>query len=204
MYSSISEAIAELKNGRFVLVSDDESRENEADLLMAAEFVTSVHINFLINHARGLICAPLTNQIAKKLNLPLMITEHQGTTETAFTVSVDAKEGTHTGISSADRATTLKLLAEKSARPSDFVRPGHIFPLIAWDEGVLVRAGHTEAAVDLLKLAKLTPVAVLCETLNEEGIALKGEELALFSQKFNIPIITISNLIKYKKELQII
>lgn len=200
MYSSITKALEELKNGRFVLVSDEVSRENEADLLMAAEFVTSEHINFLINHARGLICAPLTKEIAKNLELPLMVAEHHGTKETAFTVSVDAKIGTHTGISSADRATTLKLLSKKSASPSDFVRPGHVFPLIAWDEGVLIRPGHTEAAVDLLKLASLNPVAVLCETLNEDGVALKGKELFDFSLRFNIPLIAITDLIKFRQE----
>ncbi|MBY0412602.1 MAG: 3,4-dihydroxy-2-butanone-4-phosphate synthase, partial [Bdellovibrionales bacterium] len=191
MSDSISKALHELSQGRFVLVCDSESREDEADLIMAAEFVTTTHVNFMINNGRGLICVPLAESVAKKLNLPLMVREHAGTFETAFTVSVDVKKGTHTGISSPDRAATIRALSDSKSSTEDFARPGHVFPLIAWEEGVLVRPGHTEASVDLMKLAGLSPVAVLCETLDEFGLALKGQPLRDFALKFNIPLISI-------------
>jgi len=200
---TIEQAILELKAGKFILVCDDQSREDEADLIMAAQFVTKEHVNFMINNGRGLICVPLSNETAKKLNLPLMVHEHVGTYETAFTVSVDVKVGTHTGISSNDRALTISALGSSQSVASDFVRPGHVFPLIAWDEGVLVRPGHTEASVDLMKLAGLNPVAVLCETLSSEGVPLKGVELEAFAAQFNIPIISIVDLIEYRRKLQI-
>lgn len=196
--NNLLEALEELKKGKFILVCDDAKRENEADLLMAAEFVTPSHVNFMINNGRGLICVPLTQEIATKLELPLMIENHSGSMETAFTVSVDLLKGTHTGISSRDRALTINALGNKKSLPHDFARPGHVFPLIAWDEGVLKRAGHTEAAVDLMKLAKLNPVGVLCETLNEEGVPLKGKELLDFSKKFQIMIVSIEEIISHK------
>lgn len=199
--AKIQSALSEIKAAKFVLVCDDESREDEADLIMAAELVTKDHVNFMINNGRGLICTPMSKSRAQELSLPLMIKEHDGTFETAFTVSVDVILGTKTGISSHDRALTINALANPTARPEDFVRPGHIFPLMAWDEGVLIRPGHTEASVDLMKLAGLSPVAVLCETLSEEGVPLKGEELKAFAQKFNIPIISIVELIEYKRSL---
>lgn len=200
MQASIDKALHELKSGRFILVCDSESREDEADLIMAAEFATTSHVNFMINHGRGLICVPLSQSIAKKLDLPLMVREHTGTYETAFTVSVDVKKGTHTGISSADRALTIRALSDSKSTSFDFARPGHVFPLIAWEEGVLVRPGHTEASVDLMKLAGLSPVAVLCETLDENGNALKGQPLRDFAAKFNIPILSIEDLIAFRKE----
>lgn len=200
MFDSIEKALHELKSGRFILVCDSESREDEADLIMAAEFVETKHVNFMINNGRGLICVPMAAEVAKKLDLPLMIREHQGTFETAFTVSVDFIRGTHTGISSHDRALTIRSLSDKKSLKSDFARPGHVFPLIAWDEGVLVRPGHTEASVDLMKLAGLNPVAVLCEALSEDGIPLKGTTLSHFAKNFNIPIISITDLIEYRKK----
>lgn len=199
MSHAIEQAISELKQGKFILVCDDQSREDEADLIMAAQFVTKEHVNFMINHGRGLICVPLSNQTAQRLKLPLMVHEHVGTYETAFTVSVDVKHGTHTGISSHDRALTISALGKSESLAEDFVRPGHVFPLIAWDEGVLVRPGHTEASVDLMKLAGLNPVAVLCETLSYDGIPLKGPELEAFATQFNIPIISIVDLINYRR-----
>lgn len=202
MSHTIDQAIAQLKAGKFILVCDDKTREDEADLIMAAEFVTKEHVNFMINNGRGLICVPLSNATAKKLELPLMVHEHAGTYETAFTVSVDAKVGTHTGISSHDRAVTISSLGSKNAQASDFVRPGHVFPLIAWDEGVLVRPGHTEASVDLMKIAGLNHVAVLCETLSEDGVPLKGQELVEFADRFSIPIISIVDLIEYRRARQ--
>lgn len=198
--ANIEIILNELKAGRFVLVTDDQEREDEADLLMAAEFVTPNKINFLFNHARGLITHPISSEIAKKLNLPLMVLENAGSMMTAFTVSIDALEGTHSGISSKDRSTTILKLSDAKATAHDFERPGHVFPLIAHDGGVLKRPGHTEAAVDLLKLAGLHLVGVLCETLNEEGEALKGEELRLFATKHNIKIISIFELALCLKE----
>lgn len=200
MSHSIEQAILDLKAGKFILVCDDQSREDEADLIMAAQFVTKEHVNFMINNGRGLICVPLSNETAKRLDLPLMVHEHIGTYETAFTVSVDVKKGTHTGISSHDRALTISALGSLNSLPSDFVRPGHVFPLIAWKEGVLVRPGHTEASVDLMELAGLNPVAVLCETLSTEGVPLKGQELIDFAKLFHITIISIVDLIKYRRE----
>ncbi len=200
MSDSIAKALHELKSGRFILVCDSESREDEADLIMAAEFVETSHVNFMINNCRGLICVPMSASVAKKLDLPLMVREHAGTFETGFTVSVDVKKGTHTGISSRDRALTIRALSDPKSHAQDFARPGHIFPLIAWEEGVLVRPGHTEASVDLMKLAGLLPVAVLCETLNSEGEALKGQGLREFSKQFNIPIISIEDLVAFRKE----
>ena len=203
MLHSIEKALFDLKAGRFILVCDDESREDEADLVMASEFVTREHVNFMINHGRGLICVPLSVETAKRLNLPLMVQEHAGTYETAFTVSVDVKKGTHTGISSNDRALTIRALGDSLSSAQDFVRPGHVFPLIAWEEGVLVRAGHTEAAVDLMKLAGLNPVAVLCETLSNDGVPLKGKLLKEFALHFNIPIISITDLIEYRRKISL-
>lgn len=199
MFESIEKAIQELKAGRFILVCDDESREDEADLIMAAQFVTKEHVNFMINNGRGLICVPLSLETAKRLKLPLMIADHEGSLETAFTVSVDVKKGTHTGISSQDRALTINALGDPQSLPEDFIRPGHVFPLIAWEEGVLVRAGHTEASVDLMKLAGLNPVAVLCETLSDQGVPLKGKILTDFAKEFNIPILSITELIEYRR-----
>lgn len=203
MSAGIQLALSEIKAGRFVLVCDDESREDEADLIMAAELVTKDHVNFMINNGRGLICTPMSKKRAESLALPLMIQEHVGTFETAFTVSVDVINGTKTGISSHDRALTINALANPQSNPGDFVRPGHIFPLIAWEEGVLIRPGHTEASVDLMNLAGLNPVAVLCETLSEEGVPLKGGELREFAKKFNIPIISIVELIEFKRSFLI-
>lgn len=196
---SVKKALEELQLGNFVLVCDDEKREDEADLIMAAQFVTKEHVNFMINNGRGLICTPIGSDVAKRLKLPLMITEHLGSFETAFTVSVDYIHGTHTGISSEDRAITIRALSDEKSTPSDFARPGHVFPLIAWEAGVLVRAGHTEAAIDLMKLAHLKHAAVLCETLSAEGVPLKGESLVTFAKKWGLHIVSITDLIEYKK-----
>jgi 3,4-dihydroxy 2-butanone 4-phosphate synthase/GTP cyclohydrolase II len=196
---TIKKALSELAAGRFVLVCDAKDRENEADLIMAAQFVDSSRVNFMINHGRGLICVPLTKEKAKKLKLDLMVPKNEGTLEVAFTVSVDAKEGTLTGISSKDRARTILHLSNENAAESDFVTPGHMFPLIAHPGGLLARAGHTEAAVELMKMAGLTPVAVLCETLNIEGEPLKGETLIAYARNWNIPIVSIEEIIDHLK-----
>ncbi|MFA6238482.1 MAG: 3,4-dihydroxy-2-butanone-4-phosphate synthase [Bacteriovorax sp.] len=197
--AKIEAVLADLKAGHLVLVTDHCDREDEADLLMAAEFVTVEKINFFLNHARGLITNPVSPGIAKKLDLPLMVPENAGTLMTAFTVSIDALEGTHTGISSKDRCLTIKKLSDSKTVASDFERPGHVFPLIAHAGGVHKRAGHTEAAIELLKLACLKEVAVLCETLNSEGNALKGEELQAFADLFKIKIISIDEIKDYLK-----
>ena len=194
----IEDIIRDLKAGHLILITDDHDREDEADLLLAAEFITVEKINFFLNHARGLITNPISSTISKKLNLPLMVRENEGTMQTAFTVSVDAIIGTHTGISSFDRALTIKKLSDPNTIASDFERPGHVFPLIAHDEGVMARAGHTEAAIDLMKMAKLNQVAVLCETLNSEGNALKGEELLEFAKTFKIKIVSINEIKNFR------
>jgi len=196
---TLKTAISALQSKRFVLVCDAKDREDEADLIMAAQFVDSSHVNFMINHGRGLICVPLTKQKAKELSLDLMVKKNDGTMEVAFTVSVDAKVGTHTGISSKDRARTISLLSEDNAKETDFITPGHVFPLIAHPGGVLSRPGHTEAAVELVNLAGLKPVAVLCETLNCEGEPLKGDALLKFAHEWKIPVISIEEIIEHKK-----
>lgn len=197
--AKVESVLNDLKRGHLVLVTDHQDREDEADLLMAAEFITVEKINFFLNHARGLITNPISSVIAKKLNLPLMVPENAGTLMTAFTVSIDVIEGTHTGISSKDRALTIKKLGDTQSRASDFEKPGHVFPLIAHDGGIMARPGHTEAAIELLKLAGLNQVAVLCETLNSEGDALKGEELLEFAELFKIKIISIDEIKDYLK-----
>lgn len=200
--ANIEAVLKDLKAGHLVLVTDDNDREDEADLLMAAQFITVEKINFFFNHGRGLITNPISSIIAKKLKLPLMVPENAQTMLTAFTVSIDAIAGIHSGISSADRSITIKKLSDPGAVAVDFVRPGHVFPLIAHDGGVLKRPGHTEAAIELLKLAQLNEVAVLCETLNNEGNALKGEELLVFAELYKIKIISINEIQQYLKNKQ--
>lgn len=192
-------AIEDLKAGKFVLICDDIDRENEADLVMAASKVEATHVNFMINHAKGLICVPMTPERAKELKLDLMVTQNNGTLNTAFTVTVDAAKGIGSGISSKDRAHTIKCLALDECTAQDFERPGHIFPLIAHAGGLKARRGHTEASVELLKMADLTPVAVICETLDEEGNPLKGKTLLEFAQSHNIKIISIAQILESQK-----
>lgn len=196
---SIEEALAALREGRFIIVVDDEDRENEGDLVMAAQFVTPELVNFMTKEARGLICVPLTEERARELRLPPMVVENTAPHHTAFTVSVDyIGEGKVTGISAYDRARTIRALAEPTARPEDFARPGHIFPLIARPDGVLQRAGHTEAAVDLMRLAGLTPVAVIVEIMNEDGTMARLPQLRQLADKWGVPLITIQDLITYR------
>ncbi|MCS7297581.1 MAG: bifunctional 3,4-dihydroxy-2-butanone-4-phosphate synthase/GTP cyclohydrolase II [Bacteroidia bacterium] len=196
---SIEAAIEALRAGRMVIVVDDEDRENEGDLVMAAEFVSPEAINFMTKEARGLICAPITAERARELHLPLMVMDNTAPHHTAFTVSVDyIKEGKVTGISAHDRARTIRALADPQARPEDFARPGHIFPLVARPEGVLRRAGHTEAAIDLMRLAGLTPVAVIVEIMNEDGTMARLPQLRQLADKWKIPLVTIRDLIAYR------
>ncbi len=193
----VNRALEQLKEGKIVLVMDAESRENEGDFILAAEFTTQETMNFLIKEAGGLVCVPMTKEIAQKFDLYPMVTENQDSYQTAFTVSVD-HASTHTGISAIERAITCNELTNLTNTPSDFKRPGHIFPLIAKDKGVLVRAGHTEAAVDLMKLANLTPVAVICEVLNEDGSMARKDDLKEIATRFDIPFLTIQDIIDYR------
>lgn len=197
---SVEEAIGEIRKGKMLIVVDDEQRENEGDLVIAAEKVTPEAIAFMAAHGRGLICVPITEERAQELDLPLMTTENTEAHRTAFTISVDAKRGTTTGISAYDRATTVKALVDPSTKPSDLARPGHIFPIIAKKGGVLVRAGHTEAAVDLAVLAGLYPAGVICEILNEDGTCARLPQLVEFAKKWDLHIITINSLIEYRRK----
>lgn len=196
-FNRIEEALQELKKGNMVIVVDDEDRENEGDLIMAAEKVTPEAINFMAKYGRGLICTPLTAERIEELDLPLMVNENTEGLGTAFTVSVDAADTT-TGISAHERALTVKALISSETVPRDLNRPGHIFPLRAKEGGILRRAGHTEAAVDLANMAGLYPAGVICEIMNEDGTMARVPELMEFSQKYGLKIITIADLIKYR------
>ncbi len=197
--SSITEAVKDIKEGRFVIIVDDEDRENEGDLALAAEKVATQAINFMTKHARGLVCLPVVGERLDKLQLPLMVDENTCKFGTAFTVSVDAKSGTTTGISAADRAQTIKTVIDPATQPDDLVRPGHIFPLRAREGGVLVRAGQTEAIVDLAKLAGLYPAGVICEIMNEDGTMARLPQLEEISDKFGIKMISVADLIAYRR-----
>jgi 3,4-dihydroxy 2-butanone 4-phosphate synthase/GTP cyclohydrolase II len=198
-FASIEQALAEIKAGKFVLVVDDESRENEGDLIMAAEKVTPEAINFMAVHARGLICVPMTGERLDELGIPLMVTENTSAHTTAFTVSVEARYGVTTGISAKDRAVTIKALINPSSKPEDIARPGHIFPLRSRDGGVLVRAGHTETTVDLARLAGLYPAGVCCEIMNEDGSMARLPQLEQLAKKLNIIIVSVADLISYRR-----
>jgi len=198
-FSPIEEVVAEIRAGRIVIVVDDEDRENEGDLVCAAERITPEMVNFMATHGRGLICAPISPEAAQRLGLPLMVrrnTESQGTN---FIVAVDASHGITTGISAADRARTLQVLANPLSEPQDLVRPGHIFPLQAVQGGVLRRAGHTEASVDLARLAGLEPAGVICEILNEDGTMARLPQLMAFAETHGLKICTIEALIEYRR-----
>ena len=198
-FATVEEALAAIRQGRMVIVVDDEDRENEGDLVMSAQFATPEAINFMIKEARGLLCVPLPREWAERLGLRPMVEPPRDSHETAFTVSVDAREGITTGISAYDRAHTIRLLSDPASRPEDFVSPGHVFPLIAKEGGVLRRAGHTEAAVDLCRLAGLTPVGVICEIMNEDGTMARLPDLKRFAEEHGLPILTIADLIAYRK-----
>ena len=197
--ASVRELLEELRQGRPVILVDDEDRENEGDLIMAAEHVTPEWVNFMLRECRGLLCVALTEERAKALDLPLMVERNQDPQGTRFTVSVDAR-GTTTGISAFERAATIRLLADPEARPQDFRRPGHVFPLVARPGGVLRRAGHTEATVDLLRLAGLTPVGSLIEILKEDGTMARLPHLLEFARRHGLKVGTIADLIRYRLE----
>lgn len=202
VFSSIEEALEEIKKGRMVIVVDDDDRENEGDIFIAAEFVTSESINFFARHARGLICVALEGERLDELRLGLMVQENTAKMGTPFTVSVDAVHGTTTGISAYDRAVTVKALVDRETRPHDLARPGHIFPLRAARGGVLRRAGHTEAAVDLTRLAGLKPAGVLCEIMAEDGSMARIPELVEIAKRHGLKIITICDLIEYRRRME--
>lgn len=201
--NKIEEALQQLKNGGLVIVADADDREAEGDLIGIAELVTAENVNFMTKNARGLICAPISSEIAEKLSLRDMLIDNTDAFGTAFTASVDHQR-TSTGISTFDRAETIKELANPLSKPSDFYRPGHIFPLIAKDDGVLERTGHTEAAVDLAMLAGSIPAAYICEILNEDGTMARQPQLRAFAQQWHLPMITIEELIAYRKEQALI
>lgn len=197
-FNHIEEAIEDIKDGKIVVVIDDEDRENEGDLLMAAEKVTPEAINFMATYGKGLICMPLTEEYLKRLNISQMVKDNTDNHETAFTVSIDHIETT-TGISAYERALTIQKVLEKESTPNDFRRPGHIFPLKARKGGVLVRNGHTEAAVDLARLAGLKPGGVICEIMSKDGTMARTDELMEFCKIHNLKIITIKDLVEYRK-----
>jgi len=196
--ANVDQAIQAVKSGKLIIIVDDEDRENEGDLMVAAEKVTPDIINFMAKHGRGLICLPMPGERLKELDLPLMVSDNTATFQTAFTVSVDAKEGITTGISSFDRAKTILTAIDPKTKPSDLARPGHIFPLQAMNGGVLERAGQTEAAIDITRLADLYTAGVICEIMNEDGTMARMPELIEYSLTYDIPILTITDLIKYR------
>ncbi len=198
-FATIPEAIADIKAGKFIIIVDDEDRENEGDLIIAAEKTTPEAINFMTLYARGLICMPITGQRLDELDIPLMVTNNKSKHGTAFTVSVEAKRKVSTGISASDRAETIKVIVDPLTKPDDLVQPGHMFPLRARDGGVLVRAGHTEAAVDLTRMAGLYPAGVCCEILNEDGTMARLPQLEKIAEKFGLRIATIADLIAYRR-----
>lgn len=197
-FASIEEALADLKAGRLVIVVDDEDRENEGDFIGIAELITPEAVNFMARHGRGLLCVPITRERAAALDLPMMATANTSLYDTPFTMSVDYRVGTTTGISAADRAATVRALADPATRPQDLARPGHIFPLRAHPGGVLRRAGHTEAAVDLARLAGFQPAGALIEILNEDGSMARVADLFALAGTFGLKVITIADLIAYR------
>jgi len=200
IFSTIEEAIEDIRNGKFVIVVDDESRENEGDLIIAAEKITPQAVNFMAKEARGLICVALLPERIEQLGLSPMVSDNTALHRTDFTVSVDAAYGVSTGISAYDRAFTIKLLIDKKTKPEDLAKPGHVFPIRAKEGGVLVRAGHTEAAVDLARLASLYPAGVLCEIMKDDGTMARLPDLIEFSKKYGLKIITIKDLIEFRRK----
>ena len=198
--SSIEEAIEDIRDGKMVILVDDEDRENEGDLFMAAQMATPEAINFMATHGRGLICVTLTSEQLEKLKIPMMVRDNTCPFETAFTVSVEARTGVTTGISAADRARTIQVAASPDAKPSDLVSPGHVFPLRARRGGVLVRTGQTEGSVDLCRLAGLTPAGVICEIMKDDGTMARMPDLEVFAREHDLKIVTIADLIAYRMQ----
>ncbi|HHN64510.1 MAG TPA: bifunctional 3,4-dihydroxy-2-butanone-4-phosphate synthase/GTP cyclohydrolase II [Nitrospirae bacterium] len=203
-FNTIEEAIEDIRQGKMVILVDDEDRENEGDLCIAAEKVTPEAINFMAKHGRGLICLSLTPERVEELQLPMMTNENTSPYGTAFTVSIEARKGVTTGISAHDRATTIKTAIDPKTRPEDLVRPGHIFPLRARPGGVLQRAGQTEGSVDLARLAGLYPAGVICEIMNDDGTMARVPQLMEFARKHNLKIVTVKDLIEYRMRKEIL
>jgi len=197
--ATIPEAIEDIREGRFLIIVDDEDRENEGDLVIAAERITPEAVNFMAKHGRGLICLPVIGQRLDELRIPIMVRENTSKHGTAFTVSIEAKHKVTTGISAHDRAATIKAVLDPATKPEDLVCPGHTFPLRAREGGVLVRAGHTEAAVDLARMAGLYPAGVICEIMSEDGTMARLPELETMGEKFGIKIVTVADLIAYRR-----
>lgn len=196
--ATIDEAVSDIRDGRMIIIIDDEDRENEGDLVCAAEKVTPEIINFMARHARGLICMPLTEERCDELHLTTQVADNTSYLGTAFTVSIDARKGISTGISAADRATTILCAVDPKSRPQDLARPGHIFPLRAKNGGVLVRPGQTEASVDIARIAGLYPAGVICEIMNEDGTMARLPELKEFARQHNVKMITVADLVRYR------
>lgn len=197
-FNTVEEALEDLRNGKLILVTDDEDRENEGDLICAAEFATTENVNFMASHAKGLICMPMSEKIIRKLQIPQMVSNNTDNHETAFTVSIDHVDTT-TGISAAERSITAMKCVEEDAKPEDFRRPGHMFPLLAKPNGVLERNGHTEATVDLMKLAGLKECGLCCEIMRDDGTMMRTPELIEMAKKYNLTFITIRALQEYRK-----
>ncbi|HEX5473306.1 MAG TPA: bifunctional 3,4-dihydroxy-2-butanone-4-phosphate synthase/GTP cyclohydrolase II [Vicinamibacterales bacterium] len=197
-FAPIEDAVEAIRDGRMIIVVDDEDRENEGDLTVAAEKITPEIVNFMARHGRGLICMPMTEERLAELDLPLMVSQNTARFATAFCVSIEAKHATSTGISAADRAATVLAAIDPATRPSDLARPGHMFPLKARNGGVLVRAGQTEAAVDLARIAGLYPAGVICEIMNEDGTMARVPELTKFARRHKLLMVTIADLIQYR------
>ncbi|MBS3763253.1 MAG: 3,4-dihydroxy-2-butanone-4-phosphate synthase, partial [Planctomycetes bacterium] len=198
IFSSIPEILKEIRDGHFVIIVDDENRENEGDLALAAEHVTPESITFLLNEAKGFLCLAIDSNIADQLDLPPMVSENRSQFGTPFTVSVDARNGITTGVSAHDRARTVQTIIDEGASPEDLVRPGHVMPLAARSGGTLVRAGHTEAAVDLSRMAGLRPAAVICEVMNPDGTMAKLPDLEKMADKFDLKICSIVDIIQHR------
>ncbi len=197
--SSVREAIDAFTRGEILVVTDDDDRENEGDLIIAAVHATPEKIAFIIRHTAGIVCAPITGEIARRLHLAPMVADSDAIHGTAFTISVDYRHGTTTGISADDRTATIRALANGNAGRADFVRPGHVFPLIAKDGGVLMRSGHTEAAIDLCRAAEIEPVAAICELVNDDGTVMRGPQVASFAKKHGLKRISVADLIAYRQ-----
>lgn len=202
LFDSIEDILADIRLGKMVIMVDDEDRENEGDLIMAAEKVTPEHINFMAQHARGLICMPISKQKSRQLNLPLMVRHNQSAFTTNFTASIEAATGVTTGISAADRARTIQVAANSTAHPEDIVQPGHIFPIVAMPGGVLVRAGHTEAGVDLARLAGFGEAGVLVEIMNPDGTMARRDDLIEFAKIHGLKMSSIAELIRYRLKME--
>ncbi|NNE67233.1 MAG: 3,4-dihydroxy-2-butanone-4-phosphate synthase [Pyrinomonadaceae bacterium] len=196
--STIEEAVEDIRAGKMIIIVDDEDRENEGDLVCAAEMVSADAINFMATHGRGLICLPLTEERCDYLQLPPQSQENTSSMGTAFTISIEAKQGVTTGISAADRARTIKTAVDPETKPNDLARPGHVFPLRAKNGGVLVRVGQTEASVDMSRIAGLDPSAVICEIMNEDGTMARMPELRVFAEKHDLKIISVADLVRYR------